>query len=166
MKELEMKIKNHVSNEISLYIAQLKEFNITITLERRKILELFFEESNKHFSAKEIFQYFCNSNINLGLATIYRNLKLFESLDMINKVTLQDRTIKYGFNQTKVGEKNLHFHIICMNCGEIIDYSDDKISRLSLNIEKHTNFKIENIKGEFYGYCKKCIAKNKIRKCG
>ena len=166
MEDMKIKIEKHVRNELNLFIEQLKELKIKVTLERRIILELFLKESNKHFSAKEIFQYSHDKNINLGLATIYRNLKLFESLNIISAVILQDRIIRYGFNKIKDRNQTLHFHMICMTCGEIIDYSYEEMSKLYSKIGKHTKFKVENIKGEFHGYCKKCMDKNKIRECG
>lgn len=141
---------------INFCIERLRELNIKITPERNKIIKLFTSEPYKHFTSKEIFQIFRSSKINLGLATIYRNLNLFESLNIINKLTLENGTAKYEFNSEQSQEQKPHFHLICMKCGKIIDYSYGEINKIYRIIEKDINFKIKNVDGKFYGYCDEC----------
>lgn len=141
---------------INFFIERLRELNIKVTPERHKILEVFTREPYKHFTSKEIFEFFKSSNINLGLATIYRNLNLFESLNIINKLTLENGTAKYEFNNGKFKNQNFHFHLICVKCGKIIDYNYEEINKLYPIIEKDLDFKIENMDGKFYGYCNAC----------
>lgn len=138
---------------INILIKKLKKLNIKVTSERYKMLELFIKEPYNHFTPKEIFEYFNNANQNLGLATIYRNLNLFESLNIIDKLVLQNGIAKYEFNNSYFQNKNFHFHLICINCGRIIDYNYEEINNLCLAVEKNINFKVENIDGEFYGGC-------------
>ncbi|HAX60950.1 MAG TPA: ferric uptake regulation protein, partial [Elusimicrobia bacterium] len=58
--------------------------------------------------------------------------------------------------------KKHHHHLVCTNCGRIVDYTDfidDEIELLQLTekgLSKKYNFKITGHLIQFYGLCDKC----------
>jgi len=126
---------------------------------REAILEL-LSKSSKHMSAKEIYASLYNTYPGMGLTTVYRTLDLLARMDIITKITLSDGQSRYQFKSG--GKKDHHHHLICTNCGKIIDYSEFLNEELELvrkteeRLAKKYNFIIQNHNIEFLGICKKC----------
>ena len=129
------------------------------TVPREAILE-FLSRSSKHMSVKEIYASLYKSYPGMGLTTVYRTLELLARMGLINKLTLGDGQSRYEF---KSGEKEEHHHhLICTECGEIINYTEFLDEELELvrkteeRLAKKYNFKILDHNIEFLGTCKKC----------
>lgn len=129
------------------------------TMPREAVLEL-LSKSTKHMSAKEIYASLYNTYPGMGLTTVYRTLDLLARMGIITKLTLGDGQSRYEF---KSGEKEEHHHhLVCTNCGKIIDYSEflDEELRLVRKTEerlaKKYEFKILDHNIEFLGLCEKC----------
>jgi len=111
-------------------------------------------------SAKEIYAILQKSYPNLGLSTVYRTLDLLARMGIVTKLTLADGQSRYEFKSK--GKEDHHHHLICTNCGKIINYSDFLDEELSLvkktekRLEKKYNFFIKSHNIEFLGICDKC----------
>jgi Fur family ferric uptake transcriptional regulator len=84
--------------------------------------------------------------------TVYRVLTLLEEAGMIRKVARQnDRDVyehDYGYAQ--------HDHFICEKCGELIEFSNEKIRDLVEEIAAEYGFRLQNHRLEGHGICEKC----------
>ena len=69
--------------------------------------------------AEEIYQRVKNDKI--GLATVYRSLKLFERLGIVKEIPMDG--VKY-YELKIYSKKPLHIHFKCSNCNVIIDIDD------------------------------------------
>lgn len=49
-----------------------------------------------------------------------------------------------------------HDHLICTECGEIIEFEDERIEELQSKVAKEHNFTIRDHRLEIYGRCAKC----------
>lgn len=94
------------------------------------------------------------------MSTVYRTLGLLLRSGFLNKIDIGDGQSRYEF---KSGEKDEHHHhLICRNCGKIIDYSDfldeelDLIRKTEKNLARKYNFIVQDHYIEFYGLCKYC----------
>lgn len=129
------------------------------TVPREAILE-FLSKSSKHMSAKEIYASLYKSHPGMGLTTVYRTLELLAQMGLITKLTLGDGKSRYEF---KSGEKkDHHHHLICTECGKIIDYTEflneelELVEKTEERLAKKYDFKITDHNIEFLGLCKKC----------
>ncbi len=127
------------------------------TAPREAILNLLISTS-KHMSAKEIYRSLLRIYPAIGLTTIYRTLDVLEQMGYLNKIPLGTGENKYELI-TDSSETH-HHHLICTQCGRIIDYTDFEESELIKKAEqtlktKH-GFKITDYNFEFYGICKHC----------
>jgi len=111
-------------------------------------------------SAKEIYAALYKLYPGIGLTTVYRTLDLLVRMGLINKLAFGDGQLRYEF---KSGEKKEHHHhLICNNCGKIIDYSDfideemELIKKIEETLAKKYNFDVKDHNIEFYGFCEKC----------
>lgn len=130
-----------------------------LTIPRTAILDL-MSRTSRHMSAKEIHASLYRTNPSLGLTTVYRTLDLLNRMNLIQKIALGDGQIRYEY---KGGEKeDHHHHLICTNCGRIIDYTEFEEEELTLvrkteeKLEKKYRFQIIDHNIEFYGLCEKC----------
>ena len=130
-----------------------------LTAPREAILE-FLSRSSKHMNAKEIYASLHRSYPGMGLSTVYRTLDLLARMGIVTKLSLGDGQKRYEFKSSDKDEH--HHHLICTNCGKIINYSEflDEELRLVKKTEeklaKKYKFSIEDHNIEFLGTCEKC----------
>lgn len=136
---------------------QLKEKGYKITTQRKLILDIIKENQGKHLSPEEVYNLVKSKASNIGIATIYRTLSLFEKMGLIYKIELTPGSINYELNQVDLNHK--HHHLICIECGEIIEVKEDLLENLEEKISANHNFLIKDHSLKFYGYCSKCNSK-------
>ncbi|KPU28052.1 Fur family transcriptional regulator [Caloranaerobacter sp. TR13] len=133
---------------------QLKEKGYKLTTQRRIILDVILENQGKHLSPEEIYEKVRGKFPEIGLATVYRTLQLFEELNIIYKLNFNDGCSRYELN-TNSGDHQ-HHHLICLSCGKVIEVQLDLLETLEEEIEKSGEFKIVDHNLKFFGYCKDC----------
>jgi Fe2+ or Zn2+ uptake regulation protein len=92
-------------NTMENYEKLLTQTHYKLTKPRKQILKTLFQ-TKKPLSATQIKQ----KNQNINLASIYRNLKLLTSLNIIFNETINSELFYYL-------DKKPHHHIICKICG-------------------------------------------------
>lgn len=143
--------------DINGYKNILQKEGYKLTNQRKDILKTLLNNNNKHLSCEDVFNIVSKENSDLGIATVYRTLQLFEKLNIVYKINFDDGLSRYELN---LGEENhQHHHLICLNCGNVIEVKLDLLESLENKIEKDGNFKIVDHNVKFYGYCKKCLDK-------
>lgn len=119
---------------------------------REAVLEV-LKGTITHPSADWIFEKVKESNPNIGIATVYRNLKTLLEQNEIFKVDVGDGLDHYD---AQIAIK--HDHTYCTSCGAIGDV--DAISAASLK-KIASNFSAESYSLVLFGKCEKCISKGK-----
>jgi len=128
------------------------------TLTRKAILDL-LSSTLKHMSAQEIYNTLLKSYPGIGLSTIYRNLDLLSRMGLVNRLNIGEGKSRYEYRSS---EEKAHHHLICTNCGKIIDYSDfldeelDLIGKIEKNLARKYNFIVKDHNIDFCGLCKDC----------
>lgn len=126
------------------------------TTEPRKVLLNFLsDEENKHLSCDEIYYRISETHPNIGIATVYRNMQLFEELNIATKLTLDDGIARYELADFNI-EAHQHHHLVCLNCNKLIEVKEDLLGVLEKEIEKEHNFKIVDHDLKFFGICEDC----------
>lgn len=133
---------------------KLKSEGYKLTTQRIAILNVIMENSEEHLSSEEIHDYVKKEYPDIGIATVYRTLQLFEKLDIIYRVNFDDGFNRYELNMDS--DSHQHHHLICMECGSITEVKLDLLENLEKGIEKETKFKIVDHNVKFFGYCKNC----------
>lgn len=145
---------NKLKIDIKVYEDILKDRGYKITHQRKIILETMFKNSDKHLSCDEIFSIISNKNPEIGIATVYRTLLLFEKLNIVYKLNFDDGCSRYELDSGT--EDHQHHHLICIKCGEVIEVQLDLLESLENEIQKDKNFTIVDHNVKFYGYCSDC----------
>ena len=74
-----------------------------------------------------------------------------EESDMVTSLSFGAQGKKY-----ELGAKDHHDHMICTECGDIMEFVDDEIEKRQELIAKEFGFKINDHSMQIYGICKNC----------
>lgn len=140
MKNYTDKFKEYVSSK-----------GLKFTPERNDILKEAFA-SHRHFNAETLYEKLRMKSKNISLATIYRTLPLLLESGLIKETLRSEEKINY---EHAYGHGH-HDHMLCLGCGKVIEFTDDRIEQLQKSICKKYNFKAEDRKLSVKGYCPKC----------
>ena len=135
---------------------KLKETGFKITPQRRAIVDILLQNDCKHLSSEEIYDLVRVNCPEIGLATVYRTMQLLDDIGVISKLNLDDGCIRYELNLNKEDCHN-HHHLICKNCGNIIEVEEDLLDNIEAEIQEIYKFKIVDHDVKFYGTCSECV---------
>lgn len=146
--------------------AKEKEFGNTLqtggyrlTNQRQAVLEVISQNREKHLSTEEIFGEVKKKYPQIGLATVYRAVQLFEEIGLVQRISLDDGRMRY--QMTDPEEKHGHHHLICEICGEVFDFQEDMLELLERHIFEENGFAVTNHSVKVFGICKNCSNQKK-----
>lgn len=104
----------HREGIIACGTERLREAGLKLTPQRATILELLADHGG-HVTPQQIVSRLDGADAGLSQATVYNTLELFESLDLLRRMTTEDGQAYFDVNTEP------HHHAICQSCGEIFD---------------------------------------------
>ena len=126
----------------------LRNSGYRITAQKKQLLEVLFTHKDIMLSIADIERYLPNEAI-MNTTTIYRNVQQFLKLDIVESM-MDDN----GINRYILFHGSHHHHLICNECGKIIQFPCSH--KFWAEIAKENNFKESSHKIEIYGTCSKC----------
>lgn len=124
------------------------------TDQRRLIVDTFFKATH-HISIEELLAEVRQKDSRVGYATVYRTLKLLTECGVAFERKFGDGLTRYEL----ADESSHHDHLICVECGKIIEFEEPKIEELQERIAARYGFVLKTHKHEMYGVCAECQAK-------
>jgi Fur family ferric uptake transcriptional regulator len=135
---------------------KLKEKEYKLTSRRELVLRVLLENEDKHLSAEDVYNLVKAKAPDTGLATVYRTLELFHEFDIIHSIDFGDGRKRYELG-SGLGQIHQHHHLICTNCGNIIEVNEDLLEELENRVIQQHGFKITNHQLKIFGICKNCL---------
>src|SRR4030042_2752333 len=93
----------------------LQEKGYRLTPQRLMVLDA-LHNVDSHISAEESYAQVKAKYAYANISTVYRTLDLLKELKLVNEIDLDDGRVRY-----RLSEKGHHHHLVCSNCGKIID---------------------------------------------
>ena len=124
------------------------------TRQRDEILNIFVA-AGRHLSAEELYLLVKKSDPAIGYATVYRTLKLLAEAGLAEERRFEDGFTRYEHRSTD----SHHDHLICTQCGAIIEFENERIEALQQDVAKKNRFLVQSHKLELYGLCSECRGK-------
>jgi Fur family ferric uptake transcriptional regulator len=143
-----------VSEKLSHIRELLAEKDYRFTPQREAILHVIMECQDAHLAADDIYRKTKEAYPEIGIATVYRTLDIFETLGIINRLQFSEDKALYEFNPGY--HKHYHHHIICLGCGKISEFNEDLLEDIEAAVVLNTGFSIVDHSLAIYGYCKTC----------
>ncbi len=134
----------------------LKNAGLKITLPRLKILELLQKPESQHISAEDLYKLLLDLGEEIGLATVYRVLNQFDDAGIVTRHHFES-----GKSVFELASQTHHDHLVCLDCGAVIEFSDDVIEQRQNEIAAQHNIKLTNHSLYLYGRCTDGDCKNK-----
>ena len=130
----------------------VKQKGLKYTDQREIVLSVLLNAED-HLTAEEVYNEIKkeDTDSNIGIATVYRAVSFLEEVDLITSIAFGTDGKKYESNA-----KSHHDHLICTNCGKIIEFMDDEIEKRQDKIAKKNKFKITSHSMQLYGTCETC----------
>lgn len=135
---------------------KLKEKDCKFTRSREHILKVLLENKGNHLCAEDIYNLVKREATDIGIATVYRNLELFQEFEIIYSMDFGDGRKRYEFGGEE-GLNHYHHHLICTKCGTIIEVNEDLLEDLENRVSRQHNFTITNHQLKIFGLCKDCV---------
>ena len=137
--------------ELQVFIDYLQANKLKQTPHRELILETFLENEG-HRSVEDIYHTVKAIDPRIGYTTVYRTMKLLIRCGLAREIELADGITRYEhlFNHEH------HDHLICMECGNSIEFYNPEIETLQDAASAQLGFKVLDHKLQIYGVCRDC----------
>jgi len=129
-----------------------KKENLDNFEDRFKVLEAFLQ-TEKHLTSAELTQILNDNGHNLDNEFVRDTLKLMCNFGFARKNKFDNGVVRY--EHFHLGQH--HDHMICIKCKKIVEFEEDAIESLQVNIASKHGFHLLQHKMELYGICSKCL---------
>ena len=146
-------------SDLSNYYEILKQGGYKITNQRKVVLETLYTHRKDHLTVDEVYQYVRETNPEVGLATVYRNIQILNRLGIIEKISFDDKDIRYEIFYEDIPLH--HYHLICKQCGKVDELELDFINRYKDFLKEEKDFEALEAQIKIYGLCRDCVEQNK-----
>ena len=116
---------------------ELKKAGLKVTLPRLRILELLEGGDKTHLSAEEIYRRLIQAGEEVGLATVYRVLTQFEQAGICIRHNFEEGHAVYELTPS-----DHHDHMVCLDTGDVIEFTDDIIEERQKKLAKRKGYEI------------------------
>ena len=118
------------------FLAQKK---LRLTRPRRAIIEAVFS-TQQHFTAEELLAWAQRRDKSVSRATVYRTLPLLTESGLVREM---DFGGDHKFYDPNYAESPHHNHIICQDCGKIVEFESQEIEQLENEISRRLGFSVQ-----------------------
>jgi Fur family ferric uptake transcriptional regulator len=142
-----------VSSSSAALCAYIEERGLKHSRQRERIAETFFAMGG-HVTVEQLVVRVRREDPRMSVATVYRTMKLLAECGLA--VTRQ-----FGDGQTRyeaAAGRAHHDHLICTECGEIVEFANERIEVLQALVARRHGFEVESHRLELYGRCARCRA--------
>jgi len=123
---------------------------LRVTNQRALILEI-IHHMQGHLDVDEIYRQARNKQPQLSLSTVYRTLRMFKKLGLVEEVHFDEAHHHY-----EVKPSSEHHHLVCLGCGRVIEFRYPLSRYVRRNITEAKDFDIIRTEIRMTGYCSKC----------
>lgn len=130
--------------------SKLSRRGYRLTPQRMMILEA-VEAADDHISADEIYSQVCARYPHLNISTVYRTLELLKEQGLVTETDMGDGRVRYHSIR-----KGHHHHLVCQDCGCIIDLDEAALLPLKDTISREYTFNADLKHLAIFGKCSNC----------
>ena len=121
-----------------------------LTPQRLMVLSA-IENSADHISAEEIYSQVVSRYPYMNISTVYRTLELLKELGLVTETDLGEGRVRYH-----PADKGHHHHLVCQECGAIIDVDESTLARLQDVLLARYDFSASLRHMAIFGTCGNC----------
>jgi Fur family transcriptional regulator, ferric uptake regulator len=148
-----------MTEEQEVFLKHIQKAGLKRTAQRDLILAIFLR-TEKHLSSEDLYRLVQQEDPSIGQTTVYRTLKLLSEAGLAREVRFGDGRTHYEHNY----KHQHHDHMICMECGEIIEFFSAELEAIQDAVAAKHRFEIKQHLLRILGVCAKCRSAARERK--
>jgi Fur family ferric uptake transcriptional regulator len=127
--------------------------------DKRTFVVDYFVRAGRHFTVEELYDEIKKQKSEISYSTVYRALKLLTRWGLAGESMFGNSVSRYE----PIGKSEHHDHLICQECGKIIEFENGKIEKLQHDVAQRYGFDVSTHRLELYGICRECRKKRRRR---
>jgi Fur family ferric uptake transcriptional regulator len=148
-----------MTEEQEVFLNHIQKAGLKRTAQRDQILEVFLR-TEKHLSSEDLYRLVQIEDPTIGQTTVYRTLKLLTEAGLAREVRFGDGRTHYEHNY----KHQHHDHMICMECGEIIEFYSAELEAIQDAMAAKHRFEVKQHLLRILGICANCRRQARERK--
>ena len=129
-----------------------RDSGLPVTMQRRAVFEAILDRRD-HPTADQVFHAVHPRLSQLSRMTVYRILGTLVSLGLLSKTCHPGSSARFD------PKLHQHHHLVCLDCGDILDLEDARLDKLPWPDASRHGFQIEDYHIHFRGRCARCRQK-------
>lgn len=114
--------------------------------DQRRVISRVLSDSTDHPDVEEVHRRAAAIDPRISIATVYRTMRLFEEANVIERLDFGDGRARYEESRS-----DHHHHLIDLESGEVVEFTNDEMERLKNIIARDLGFKLIGHRLELYG---------------
>lgn len=141
--------------EKEIFDEHIQRAGLRRTAQRDLILEVFLK-TEEHVTSEDLYWLVSKRDPSVGHTTVYRTLRLLTEAGLAREVRFGDNKTYYEHHY----EHPHHDHMICTQCGKVIEFFSVEIEALQDEMAGKYNFRPTHHSLRMWGVCSDCQAKH------
>lgn len=146
-----VKKKEAFKKEKDVFEEHIQKAGLRRTAQRDVILEVFLK-TEEHLTSEDLYWLVQKKDPSVGHTTVYRTLKLLTEAGLAREVRFGDNKTYYEHHF----EHQHHDHMICTECGKVIEFFSAEIESLQDQMADNFGFKPTHHSLRLWGVCSDC----------
>ncbi|MGE0151894.1 MAG: Fur family transcriptional regulator [Reyranellaceae bacterium] len=113
--------------------------------EQRRVIARVLSDSSDHPDVEQLYRRVTAIDPRISIATVYRTVRLFEEADILEKHDFGDGRARY-----EEAPEEHHDHLIDVQTGKVIEFTDPQIEELQKAIARKLGYKLVDHRLELY----------------
>jgi Fur family peroxide stress response transcriptional regulator len=136
-------------DRLASFEQECRRRGLALTIQRRTVFEELLERTD-HPTADQVFDAVHRRLPSLSRTTVYRVLETLVETGFARKVHHPDAVVRFD------PATGRHHHLVCENCGRLVDLDDSVVPRVPIPDAEGTGFRIRDYSVSFNGLCSSC----------
>ena len=147
--------------ELQLFRKYLERRGLKLTAERQALFDEVFSK-HEHVEADELLVRLRAKHKKISRATIYRTLELLVEAGVVGKLRIGEA----GYRYERLHAGDHHDHLICDQCGRVIEFFEPRIVALQDEVAARHGFLLLSHNHQMRGVCRRCRPRSKSSGAG
>ena len=132
----------------------LRQRGIRLTAQRQLVVRR--AVGYLHFTSEQLVKDVQDIDKSVARGTVYRTIALLHDAGIVEK-----HDFRYGAPNYEVTfGKAHHDHLMCVRCGEIIEFQEPRVEVIQDEVVKRYGYQLLSHTHKLYGLCRSCQARN------
>ena len=134
---------------------ELRQRGYRVTRPRQAVWRV-LSDAHGHLTAEQVAARVSQHEPGVNLASVYRSLALFASLNLVRESRLGDNDVV----RWEVAHPDEHFHLVCETCGRVDHHTGDLVARVIEHLQTGHDFEASSVELTVAGRCATCARRS------